>query len=218
MLPLPAASIVAFTGLAALFVLAPGMSTAVVLRNTAEGGKRAGLATALGIALGNTAWAIAAGTGLGVILRNAPGALDVIRVVGAVCLTWLGAQSLHRAWALRTDRTGNGDGPAPHTGTPGTGTMMGEGAVTNLLNPSIPVFYAATVPQFIGAGDRFAVAFFLLGAIHVSMALTCHSLYAVAFGRLATALAARGRAWALHAATGAALIALAVLSVRSLFA
>jgi len=40
----------------------------------------------------------------------------------------------------------------------------------------------------------------------------------VAFGQVATALAARGGAWALHAATGAALIALAALSVRSLFA
>ena len=218
MLPLPAASIVAFAALAALFVLAPGMSTAVVLRNTAEGGRRAGLATALGIALGNAVWAVAAGAGLGVILRNAPGALDVIRVTGAVCLTWLGAQSLRRAWVLGSERPASGDGPAPHTGTPGTRTMLGEGAVTNLLNPSIPVFYAATVPQFIGAGDRFATGFFLLGAIHVSMALTCHSLYAVAFGKVATALAARGRAWVLHAATGAALIALAALSVRSMFA
>lgn len=218
MLPLPPASIVAFSGVAALLVLAPGMSTAVVLRNTAEGGKRAGLATALGIALGNTAWAVAAGAGLGVILSRAPGALDLIRVAGGLCLTWLGARSLGRAWALKSGQANRSAEPAPHTRAPAAGTMMGEGAVTNLLNPSIPVFYAATVPQFIGATDSFAAGFFLLGAIHVSMAFACHSFYAVAFGQVATALADRGRAWVLHAATGAALIALAALSVRSLFA
>ncbi|MDO8835121.1 MAG: LysE family translocator [Vicinamibacterales bacterium] len=218
MLPLPPASIVAFSGVAALLVLAPGMSTAVVLRNTAEGGKRAGLATALGIALGNTAWAVAAGAGLGVVLGNAPGALDVIRIVGGLCLTWLGARSLGRAWAVKSGQAHNGAGAAPRTRARAAGTRVGEGAVTNLLNPSIPVFYAATVPQFIGTHDPFVTAFLLLGAIHVSMALACHSLYAVAFGQVATALAARGRAWVLHAATGAALIALAALSVRSLFA
>jgi threonine/homoserine/homoserine lactone efflux protein len=212
MLPLPTASLVAFVGLAALLVATPGMSTAVVLRNTAEGGRRAGVTTALGIALGNATWATAAGLGLGALLHQWPGALEALRMLGAVCLTWLGVNSLRRAWQLRRD-PGDDARQAAHARTTTRLVLFGEGTVTNLLNPSIPVFYLASVPQFIGKGDRFAAAFALLGGIHVTMALACHSAYAVAFGRVARALAARGRAWVLHTVTGAALIALAAASV-----
>ncbi len=209
---LPLSTVLAYAGLAALFVLAPGMSTAVVLRNTAEGGRRAGLLTAFGIAAGNATWAAAAGLGLGLVLRQSPGALDALRVIGAVFLTWLGVRSLRRAVDLRRGRAGAAAAPA-HARIPSASAMFGEGTVTNLLNPSIPVFYAATVPQFIGPGTSFVPAFLLLSGLHVTMALACHSAYAMAFGGLATALESRGRAWLLHAATGAALLLLAVLSL-----
>ncbi len=213
MLPLPMTSLVAFVGLTALLVLTPGMSTAVVLRNTAEGGRAAGLATAFGIALGNASWAVAAGLGLGALLHRWPGALDTLRLGGAVCLTWLGAGSLRRAWTLRRAAAEDA-GPGAHTRAPGWPVFFGEGAVTNLLNPSIPIYYLGSVPQFIGRGDRFAGAFALLGGIHVVMAFLCHGAYAVAFGQVARELSSRGRAWILHAVTGAALIALAAASVR----
>jgi threonine/homoserine/homoserine lactone efflux protein len=169
----------------------------------------------LGIAAGNAAWGLSAGLGIGVLLSNNPGALGALRLAGAVCLTWLGARSLYRAWSLKRTGAANGPIPLPHTTVPRPATMLAEGAITNLLNPSVAVFYIATVPPFIGPGDRFAAAFFVLAAIHVTMALACHSAYALAFGRVAVALAARGRAWAMHAVTGAALLALAVLSLQA---
>ena len=215
-LPLPGAAVAAFAGLALVFVLAPGMSTAVVLRNTAEGGHRAGLLTALGIAAGNATWAIAAGAGLGAILSRNPGAITGIRAAGACCLAWLGMRSLTRARALRRDGR-NGGQVRPHTGPLRGAATFVEGAVTNLLNPSIPVFYAASVQPFIRPTDPFAPAFALLAAVHVSMALACHSAYATVFGRVATGLAVKGRAWVLHAVTGAALMGLAAASAASVF-
>jgi threonine/homoserine/homoserine lactone efflux protein len=209
---LPLSTVLAYAGIAGLLVLAPGMSTAVVLRNTAEGGRRAGLLTALGIAVGNATWATAAGLGLGLVLRQSPGALNALRLAGAVFLAWLGLRSLKRAFDLRRGR-GSAAAPPAHSRIPSMSAMFGEGAITNLLNPSIPVFYAATVPQFIGPGTAFVPAFLLLSGLHVTMALTCHSAYAIAFGGLATALESRGRAWLLHAATGAALLLLAAFSL-----
>jgi len=216
MLPISTASLVAYASITAMLVLAPGMSTALVLRNTAEGGHLAGLVTALGIAIGNATWALAAGLGLGILLNGIPGALSALRLAGGAGLIWLGVRSLNRAWQLKSaGSSAVTSTPPPRTKPPHGLTMLGEGAATNLLNPSIPVFYIATVPQFIHANDRFVTAFFLLGAIHVVMALACHSAYAVAFGRIAVALTARGRAWTLHALTGAALVALAAFSLRS---
>ena len=55
----------------------------MVVRNTLEGGRRAGYVTALGAALANTTIAIACGLGLSVLLAVWPGSLDAIRIGGA---------------------------------------------------------------------------------------------------------------------------------------
>lgn len=205
-----------YVGVTALLVLAPGMGTAVVMRNASEGGHRAGLITAAGVAVGNATWGLAAGLGLGLLIGRMPGALDVLRGAGAACLVWLGWKSLRRAWQVAREGDGGMVTLPAHARRARALAMFGEGAVTNLLNPSIPVFYIATVPQFVRPGPWFTVAFIGLSAIHVGMALACHSTYALAFGRLANALSSRGRAWVLHAVTGAALVGLAVLSVQKL--
>lgn len=212
-----AAALLPYVGLTALLVASPGMSTALVLRNAAEGGLRTGAVTALGIAAGNATWAVAAAAGVAAVLGHAPGALTAIRLAGAACLVWLGARSLARAYALHRAPADSLAGGLPgHRGRASTTTMLGEGLVTNLLNPAIPVFYIGSVPQFIAPGPGYAVRFMLLGAIHVVMAFGCHCLYAVAGGKAADALAARGHAWVMHGLTGAALVALAVFSVASL--
>ena len=58
-----------------VLVVTPGSTTAVVVRNTLEGGRRAGYLTALGAALANTSIAIACGLGLSVLVSVWPGSL-----------------------------------------------------------------------------------------------------------------------------------------------
>ena len=216
MFSLATSSIWTYVGITALLVLTPGMSTALVLRNTAEGGRRAGLLTAVGIALGNSTWAVAAVVGLAALLIRQPSALTATRLAGVACLAWLGVRSVQRAWTIRFDQTAAGGvAPLPHRGAPRAGTMVAEGMVTNILNPSIPAFYLGTVSQFVTPGPGFVSTMALLGSIHVVMALVCHSAYSIAFGRAALALASRGREWVLHAVTGLALIALAAQSVAN---
>lgn len=206
-------SIWTYVGITALLVLTPGMTTALVLRNTAEGGRRAGLLTAVGIALGNSTWAVAAVVGLATLLNRQPGALTATRLTGAACLAWLGIRSVRQAWTFRSDQTAtNGPSLPRHKSAPGAVTMVAEGMVTNILNPSIPAFYLGTVSQFVAPGPGFVSTMALLGSIHVGMALVCHSVYSIAFGRVAVALGSRGRDWVLPAVTGLALIALAAQS------
>ena len=54
----------AFVGVAALVIVTPGPDTALTVRNALLGGRRAGLATAAGVALGLTVWTAAASAGL----------------------------------------------------------------------------------------------------------------------------------------------------------
>ncbi len=57
-----------FVGISALVIMTPGPDTAMTIRNTLLGGRKAGLFTALGVSLGLTIWALATSVGLVALL------------------------------------------------------------------------------------------------------------------------------------------------------
>ena len=127
---------------------------AVVVRNTLEGGRRAGYLTALGAALANTIIAISCGLGLSVLLSVWPGSLEAIRIGGALFLSWLGVSSLYRA-AMREEggiRLSLDPGAAPARSH--AGAYVGDGLGINLLSPVIISFYLSVVPAFIPAAHH----------------------------------------------------------------
>jgi threonine/homoserine/homoserine lactone efflux protein len=87
-------SYLAFISFSFVLAVTPGATTAVVLRNTLEGGRRAGYLTALGAAAGSITIAISCGLGLSILIAVWPSALEVIRVGGALFLLTLGSMSL----------------------------------------------------------------------------------------------------------------------------
>jgi threonine/homoserine/homoserine lactone efflux protein len=175
-----------YAALTALFVITPGASTALVLRNSIAGGRRSGLETASGIALGNSTYAAASGLGLSSLLLAAPQALASIRLVGACYLGWLGLAGLIHAAQGQT----LGVTELPHQRPAGEKHRRPfvEGLTTNLLNPAIPLFYATYVPQFVAPETPFWPRFGTLAVVHVLMALSTHSFYAVTIGSAAGAL------------------------------
>ncbi|MDP1570154.1 MAG: LysE family translocator [Vicinamibacterales bacterium] len=189
-----------------LLVITPGATTAVVIRNTLAGGTRAGLTAAAGAAAGNTAHACVAGLGVAVLVARQPDLLTVLRIAGALYLSWLGVVTL---WAAV--RLPDGGVRAPDLGAVAAGQDLPsfrEGVAVNLLNPAIASFYLAVVPSFVPAGAPrgwFAV----LAACHVLMALACHSVWAVGLDRLRAFFHRPGARRLLQAGTGLALLALA---------
>jgi threonine/homoserine/homoserine lactone efflux protein len=190
-----------------ILVVTPGSTTAVVVRNTLIGGRTSGLAAACGAAVANSAYATAAGLGLAVVFARWPLALSGVRVAGAAYLGWLGLNNLWRV--LR-----HAENP-PITTTPGLSKnrqhrgSFRHGLTANLLNPAIALFYLVVVPSFISAGAP-RVRFALLAAIHVAMALICHSAWAIAFDTVRQLFKPPGARRLLETATGVALIALAL--------
>ncbi len=169
-----------YVALTALFVVTPGASTALVFRNSISGGRRSGLKTASGIAVGNTTYAAASGLGLSSLLLAAPQALTSIRLVGACYLAWLGLAGLVQA---RRRPTPDGiDQPGQSPRGEGPGRPFVEGLTTNLVNPAIPLFYATYVPQFVAPESPFWPRFGTLAVVHVLMALSTHSFYAITIG------------------------------------
>src|SRR5262245_39594071 len=80
-------------------VLTPGASTAVVLRNSLEGGTRAGLATAIGANIGSLCYGVLCAFGFALALSRWPIVWLILRIAGISYLAWLGLQSLRRAIA-----------------------------------------------------------------------------------------------------------------------
>jgi threonine/homoserine/homoserine lactone efflux protein len=192
----------AFLAVTAVFVVTPGATTAVVVRNTLAGGHRTGLRAAFGAAAANSAHATFAGLGVWVLVGRWPALLDAIRAAGAAYLAWLGLQSLIRAFRSRPS-----GGAAPLNVVPPSERRSGftEGLTVNLLNPAIISFYVAVVPTFVPPTPPRGY-FALLAASHVSLALACHSGWAFAFHTLRQIFARPAVQRTLEVTTAAAML------------
>jgi threonine/homoserine/homoserine lactone efflux protein len=155
--------IIAFAGIAALLTITPGQDTVLVIRNVMAQGQRAGLLTTFGICCGLFVHATLSAVGLSLILLKSATAFEVVKLLGAAYLIWLGARSLRQA--LR------GSNRAFEKSIPKQRSANGwpcfvQGFLTNILNPKVAVFYLAFLPQFIGPGDWVFGKSMLLALIH----------------------------------------------------
>lgn len=174
----------------ATFVLntTPGVDLLLTVSRTVQAGARAGAAAALGIAAGCTVYALAAAFGLAALLALHPGGLRAVQWVGAAYLAWLGAVMLRAAW-----RGSPAAAPAAARADPAPSgwTDFRRGALTNLLNPKIALFFLAFLPQFVPAATPSpTVSLLLLGLWFVAQS----ALFLLAL----VALAARLRRLSAH--------------------
>lgn len=201
-------SFFAYLSFTFILVVTPGSTTAVVVRNTLEGGRRAGYATALGAALANATIATACALGLSVLLAVWPGALAAIRIGGALFLAFLGLTSLWRAWRQPDGGIRLSLDPAATPPRSGAGAYFGDGLAINLLSPVIISFYLSVVPAFIPAGAS-RLYYPMLASSHVGLAFLCHSAWATGLDAVRRWFVAPWTRRALQAATGVALLGLA---------
>ena len=144
--------------LAACTVIAavPGPSTALIIRQSVRGGRRAGFATVLGNETGVFLWGLAAAFGFTALLAASRIASDVMRFTGAAVLIWFGVQSLlaaRRTGRQATDAADAADessGPAPDRASALRSYRAGLGM--NLANPKAAVFAMSFLPQFVPHG------------------------------------------------------------------
>ena len=80
------ANLAAFLAVAALVIVTPGQDTALTIRNTLLGGRRAGVLTAAGVAAGQAVWALATSVGLAALVAASEPAFLALRLVGAAYL------------------------------------------------------------------------------------------------------------------------------------
>jgi len=199
----------AFFALSALVIVAPGPDTALAIRNTLLGGRRAGTLTAIGVASGQAIWTLGTSLGLATLLTASRPAFGVVRWLGAGYLVFLGARAILEG--LRSKAGPAGTSPAEtlrHRLAPGA--AFRQGLLSNLGNPKMAVFFPSLLPQFVARGSAPFGSLVLLGCVFCLLTLAWLTLYAVAIARAGDILRRTGLGRTFQALTGAALVAFGI--------
>ncbi|GAB3419779.1 LysE family translocator [Flindersiella endophytica] len=155
----------AFLAAAVVLAAIPGPGMLYVAARTLGGGRREGLISTAGTAIGGSVHVVAAALGLSALLATSAVAFTVVKYVGAAYLVLLGLRLLWQARrqlaavetvALR----GVGSGWA----------ALRQGALTEALNPKTALFFLAFVPQFVDpAGGWVILQSVVFGVISVTL-------------------------------------------------
>jgi threonine/homoserine/homoserine lactone efflux protein len=166
----------AFLALSALLAIIPGPDTAVTVRSALVGGRRAGLVTILGVATGLAVWTLATAGGVAALIEASEPAFVALKVGGACYLALIGVQAV--AAALR--RHGPLGRPALARRPIAAATAFRQGALTNLGNPKIAVFFTSFLPQFTPGQHTTFGALLLLGVLFCVIGLSWLTIYVLA--------------------------------------
>jgi threonine/homoserine/homoserine lactone efflux protein len=183
---------VATFGLVALASLAllviPGPAVLFIVTRSVENGRRLGLASVAGVHLGTLVHVSAAAAGLSALLVASATAFSVVKYAGAAYLVGLG---LHRLLAPPTRSEPRGDDPLASART--IRSAVTQGAVVNILNPKVALFFLAFLPPFVDP-RRGSVAsqVLLLGLTYLLLGLLSDGAYALAASAIARRVRSRG--------------------------
>ena len=122
---------------AALVIAAvPGPGIFYVAARTLSGGKRAGIASTFGTALGGLVHVIAGGLGVSAIILASAELFTALKFAGAIYLVWLGVRTFREA----------GNWLPQQTSAVGTQRAFREGVLVEALNPKTAAFFLAFIP------------------------------------------------------------------------
>ena len=156
----------------ALLVI-PGPAVLYIVVQSAEQGRRVGLASVAGVHLGTLVHVAAASAGLSALIVASSLAFSTVKYAGAAYLVYLGLRKL----LGREDET---DAPPRRESLR---RAFVRGAIVNALNPKTALFFLALLPQFVetGRGGVWSQAL-VLGLVFIALGAVSDSLYALAAG------------------------------------
>ena len=186
-----------------VLIATPGQDMMIVMSRSIAQGPLAGIATAAGVSVGLVGHTVLATLGLGALLRTSEWLFTALKLVGAAYLLYLGLTMIfakHDAIAL---------GTAPRRSAL---RLFVDGAVSNLSNPKIAIFYFAFLPQFVAPGAAHpTLTIFALGLAFAGLTFVVKAPIGVSAGALSAWLRARpGVLRWLFRSSGAVLVGLSV--------
>jgi threonine/homoserine/homoserine lactone efflux protein len=168
--------LLAFALVAFALIAVPGPSVLFVISRSLTLGRRAGLATVVGNALGVYVQVLAVAFGIGALVERSLVVFTVVKLAGAAYLIYLGAQAIRHRRALSEAFGARMEAKSMRR-------ILTDAFVVGVANPKAIVFFAAILPQFV---DRSAghvwLQMLLLGAVFFGVALVSDGTWALAAG------------------------------------
>ncbi|MBC6462527.1 LysE family translocator [Actinomadura sp. HBU206391] len=169
-----------FVAATGAIVAVPGPNHLYITTHSIGAGRRAGIASALGVETGTLVHIVAAAAGLSALIAASATAFNVVRYAGAGYLIYLGIRTLLKRGeddheqAIRPQRLSR---------------VYLEGVVVNIFNPKTILFFLAFLPQFVdqGAGS-IPLQVIGLGLVLALIGLTTDVAYAIGAGSLGALL------------------------------
>jgi threonine/homoserine/homoserine lactone efflux protein len=124
--------------------ITPGPDMLYVIARSIEQGRSAGIASAFGIAAGCVVHLLAVTLGLAGLLAAVPAAYQIVKYAGAAYLVYLGVR------VLINRQSSNGNAQLKQASLR---AAFLQGAVTNILNPKVALFFLAFLPQFVNRAE-----------------------------------------------------------------
>jgi len=192
-----------FIAASLVLIVTPGQDMLLVMSRSMAQGSAAGVATAAGVSVGLVGHTVLATLGLGAILRTSDWLFLALKLAGAAYLVYLGVQLLR---AKEHDLSVSGGAPRSLR------RLFFDGALSNVSNPKIAVFYFAFLPQFVLPGASHpTLSIFVLGSVFAGLTFLVKGPVGLVAGRLSSWLRSRPGAVAwLYRTSGAILIGLGI--------
>jgi threonine/homoserine/homoserine lactone efflux protein len=145
---------------AVVIAIVPGPGIFYVTARTLAGGRRAGVTSTFGTAVGGLVHVVAGGFGVSAIILASAQLFTALKLAGALYLIWLGIRTFREA----------GKPPPQQISAGGAERAFREGVAVEALNPKTAAFFLAFIPQFLDpvAGHP-AFQFMTLGLISVAL-------------------------------------------------
>ena len=177
-------SLLTFALVALGLVLTPGPNMIYLISRSLCQGRRAGLVSLGGVALGFVFYMLCAAFGITALIFAVPYAYDVLRISGVVYLLYLAWQAVkpggRSVFAVRDLPADSGR------------KLFLMGFVTNLANPKIAIMYLSLLPQFITPGHGSILSqSLILGFTQAIISVAVNALIVMMAGPVSLFLAGR---------------------------
>ncbi|MFF8383836.1 LysE family translocator [Streptomyces kanasensis] len=168
-------------------VLTPGPNMIYLVSRSLTQGRRAGIVSLGGVAVGFLVYLVATNLGLSVLFTAVPQLYLAVKLAGAAYLGWLAWCALRPGGvSVFTPRDVPPDPPR---------RLFAMGLMTSLLNPKIAIMYLSLIPQFVDIEEGHVLAQGLvLGSVQIVVSLGVNAVIVAAAGGVAVFLA-RHPAW-----------------------
>jgi threonine/homoserine/homoserine lactone efflux protein len=191
---------IAFLVAAVVLAATPGPGIAYVVARTVAGGRKEGLASCFGTAVGGMLHVLAAALGVSLLVAQSALAFSLVKYVGAAYLVYLGVRMLlSKSQVLH----------AVEVTSQGPRRAFREGVVVEALNVKTALFFLAFLPQFTSSSQPLIPQLVALGTICVILNTAVDIVAVFASDRLLKSEAARTtRARTLTRASGITMLGL----------